>query len=120
MDRVVPSYTPTVRSLVRAAAEQSEELDESVEPGAGARRMLVVTMSQTPGQPPLPNARRERDCLAALVPGDRLTVLVDSAATRAGILTAIECHDWLHLSCHGMQDLLQPSRGLRQRGRRLG
>jgi CHAT domain-containing protein len=72
--------------------------------------MLVVAMPHTPGQSPLPSAARERDLLGQLFQ-ERGTVLSEAAATRAAVLSVLPAHRWAHFSCHGDQDLAEPSRG---------
>lgn len=100
IDRVVSSYTPTVRALHVVPDRQV-----TAEP-----RTLVVAVSP-PGHPPLPSGSRERDLLVGLFPGDRHTLLEDAAATRQAVLRELATHDWVHLSCHGHQDLSSPSNG---------
>ena len=51
---------------------------------------------------------REQDFLAAHFPGG-LTVLSGRDATVAAVQAAIPRHRWIHLSCHGYQDLRDPS-----------
>ncbi|WP_327002933.1 CHAT domain-containing protein [Dactylosporangium sp. NBC_01737] len=101
IDRVASSYTPTVRALLEARHPR---------PGAGARdAMLVVAMPDTEGQQSLPNVRREVDLLARLHPD--VTVLEGPAATVEAVRDALHTHRWVHFSCHGQQDLTDPSRG---------
>ncbi|MFI7273867.1 CHAT domain-containing protein [Streptomyces sp. NPDC049879] len=89
LDRVVSSYAPTLRSLLRTPAAPS-----AMPPDAGP---LVVALSRTPGARDLPHVEDEAAHLASR-PGARL--LTGTGATRAAVLTAIPHHDWLHLACH--------------------
>ncbi|MET7424246.1 CHAT domain-containing tetratricopeptide repeat protein [Dactylosporangium sp. NPDC005555] len=102
LDRVVSSYTPTLRSLLQARTADAPPADS---------RMLVVALPATPGLPPLPNVTRERDLLTALFPAARRTVREGPAATRAEVRAALGRHAWAHFSCHGDQQLGDPSRG---------
>ncbi|WP_345701496.1 CHAT domain-containing protein [Kitasatospora terrestris] len=103
LDRVVSSYTPSLRVLRRASRPRARD------DGGGPGRMLVVTLPHTPGQAPLPNSAAERRLLEELFEIDRRTVLEDSAATRDRVRTELRTHRYIHLSCHGTQDLANPS-----------
>lgn len=101
-DRVVSSYTPTLRALHHARA---------VRHSSRAQRMLIVSIPNTPGQSRLPGASTEQALLAARFAGPERTVLTDTQANRAAILTQLGRHRWLHTSCHGTQNLVNPSAG---------
>lgn len=105
LDRVVSSYTPTLRSLIQARTRPA--------PHAGRRRMLVVAMPETPGLPPLPDAEEDVEAVTACFPG-RTSVVVGPEATRDAVRRALGDHSWAHFSCHGDLDPHAPSRsGLR-------
>ena len=101
-DRVVSSYTPTVRALDRARAQP---------PSTHQPQILIVSLPNTPGQNELPGAHTERDFLAARFTENRRTILTDAEATRATVLANLAKHRWLHASCHGTQNLANPSAG---------
>lgn len=103
LDRVISSYTPTLRALTQARQHR--------ERAGAADRFLVVALPETPGQAPLPHVSHERDVLAALFPGDRHTLLEGERATRNRVSQELARHRWAHLSCHGDQDLTQPLQG---------
>lgn len=103
LDRVVSSYTPTLRALAEA---RQDSPDATV-----LDRMLVVALADTPGQAPLPAVAGEADLLTSLFPGDRHTLLEGSTATRERVSQELPRHRWAHLSCHGDQDLAQPLQG---------
>ncbi|WP_306213491.1 CHAT domain-containing protein [Actinoplanes sp. RD1] len=100
MDRVVSSYTPTVRALAES---------DGPETGVPADKILAVIQRDTPGMVPLPNAVRERDTLRELT-GGRLTELDGEQATRAAVAARVADHRVAHFSCHGLQDVRDPSR----------
>ncbi|MGI5239751.1 CHAT domain-containing protein [Dactylosporangium sp. CA-139066] len=102
MDRVISSYTPTLRALLEARRPRP---DAEVTAGDA---LLVVALPDTPGQPSLPNVRREVEMLSRL---GTPVVLEGSAATVAGVGAALPSHRWVHFSCHGQQHLDDPSRG---------
>src|SRR5690606_14430743 len=69
MDRVTPSYTPTLAALARALRDGPDRPSGAAHPGA-----LVVAVQKTRGLPPLPQARREAEAVLAAVPGARLLI----------------------------------------------
>lgn len=103
LDRVVSSYTPSLRALTEARQDPQDARSQD--------RMLVVALPDTPGQPPLRHVTDERDLLTTLFPGDRHTLLQGKAATRTNVSRALPSHRYAHLSCHGDQNLTQPLEG---------
>ncbi|MDX3373320.1 CHAT domain-containing protein [Streptomyces sp. ME02-6991-2A] len=101
VDRAVSSYTPTLRALVRARGGL-------VSGGSGRPSPLVVALAETPGAAPLPGVAREVELLMELFPDGRL--LAGPEATVAAVGRALEAHPWVHFSCHGVSELLNPSR----------
>ncbi|MFD8599506.1 CHAT domain-containing protein [Kitasatospora sp. NPDC059646] len=102
MDRVVSSYTPTVRSLLRARRRASAA------PAARRRPApLVVSLARTPGGPPLPGAGPEAELVAELFPGG---LRLDGEQARvAEVRRELDRHSWVHFSCHGVSDPASPS-----------
>ncbi|MFD6798130.1 CHAT domain-containing protein [Streptomyces cyaneofuscatus] len=95
IDRVVSSYTPTLRALSEASQPKRA-------PGGSDERMLVVALAETPGQLSLPAVKAERDLLADLF-ADRHTLLEGEDATWESVRAALPHHVWVHFSCHGGQ-----------------
>jgi tetratricopeptide (TPR) repeat protein len=87
LDRVVSSYTPTVRALLRARRRP-----------AGRQRPLAVAMSRTPGHADLPGAIAEADALPGAV---RIT---NHEATADRVLAAMQEAEWVHFACHAGGD----------------
>ncbi|WNI28162.1 CHAT domain-containing protein [Streptomyces sp. ITFR-6] len=100
LDRVISSYTPTMRSLATARTAGAVP---------GRRPVpLAVTMSSTPGAGPLTGAEAEARMVRGLFPGTvRLT---DADATRERVLSALPQHPWAHFACHTATDPDVPSR----------
>ncbi|MGW8886326.1 CHAT domain-containing protein [Streptomyces sp. NPDC055749] len=98
LDRVVSSYTPTLRALHHARQRVARPA------GTGT---LVVSVAQAAGQAPLPGARREAEHLARLLPG--AAELADTAATHAAVVSALPRHAYVHFACHALGDLERPS-----------
>ncbi|MEU2385077.1 CHAT domain-containing protein [Streptomyces sp. NPDC012461] len=97
MDRVTPSYTPTLAALARALRDGPDRPSGAAHPGA-----LVVAVQKTRGLPPLPQARREAEAVLAAVPGARL--LIDEEATVDAVEEALGEHTVVHFACHGDND----------------
>lgn len=100
MDRVVSSYTPTVRALRYAR-------DRAAAPRPSGR-LLAVALPETPGARPLGGARREAETLRALLPTD---VLYGDAATFDQVMAALPDHPCVHFACHGVSEPADPSAG---------
>ncbi|GAB2442823.1 CHAT domain-containing protein [Streptomyces incanus] len=98
LDRVVSSYTPTLRALHHARRRATRPA------GTGT---LVVSVAQATGQAPLPGARREAEHLARLLPGAAL--LADTSATHSAVVSALHRHAYAHFACHALGDLEHPS-----------
>ncbi|WP_189714179.1 CHAT domain-containing protein [Streptomyces phaeofaciens] len=112
LDRVVSSYTPTLRALLEARRQ--------LDPAPDDERMLIVAVPDAPDAVPLTDVVRERDLLTSVF-ADRHTLLEGGAANADAVLTEMSRHRWAHFCCHGGQDLTDPSRGgLLLRDRTLG
>ncbi|MFI6804674.1 CHAT domain-containing protein [Streptomyces luteogriseus] len=95
-DRVISSYTTTLRALRLAANRGSGVLTPP--PG----NPLVVA-PQTPGLPELSQAMDELRTLRQLYPG--CTELTGPRATKGRILTELPRHSWFHFAGHGSQNV---------------
>jgi hypothetical protein len=102
IDRVVSSYTPTLRALLDARAAG---------PARTPERMLFVGVADAPGEVRLSNVDREERILRTLLAGDGHVFLTGRSATRARMLDQLADHGWVHFSGHARQDLDNPSRG---------
>ncbi len=98
LDRVVSSYTPTLRALHHARRRAARPV------GTGT---LVVSVPEATGQQPLPGARGEAEHLARTLPGAAL--LADAAATHSAVVSALHRHAYVHFACHALGDLERPS-----------
>lgn len=102
LDCVVSSYTPTLRALAEARKPRPA-------PPPDGRRLLFVGVPEASDQILLAeDVAREQDFLSGHFPGG-LTVLNGPDATVAAVQAAMPRHPWVHLSCHGYQDLRDPS-----------
>ncbi|MBO0914952.1 CHAT domain-containing protein [Streptomyces laculatispora] len=111
LDRMISSYTPTVRALHYARSRQPRTAGQS----------LIVAMPTTPGHNPLPHAAEEarriqaRLCRPvqltepAVAPdGAQLPVGVGSP-TAAAVLARLPQCAIAHFACHGVSDRTDPS-----------
>lgn len=103
LDRVVSSYTPTLRALLESRRPDEERNGEW-------DRLLLVDVPGAPGQSRL-DTTAERIALRDAFPDSHCTVLEHGEATRDAVRAALRTHRWVHFSCHGDQDLREPSRG---------
>lgn len=109
LDRVAPSYTPTIRALQYARRPRVD--------AGRAERSLVVAMPFTPGAPPLAGASAEAEVVAAALPCP--TVLAGpvgstppvnaSVPTREAVLAQLTEAHVIHLACHAVTDSVDPS-----------
>ncbi|MDO3704725.1 CHAT domain-containing protein [Micromonospora sp. C28SCA-DRY-2] len=102
LDRVVPSYTASLRELLRAD-------DGRAAGSAAVDAALFVGLPQTPGLADLPGVAREQEIVARHLA--RVRPLTGPAATREAVLAALAGRPVAHLSCHGTQDLAAPALG---------
>ncbi|MEU6859336.1 CHAT domain-containing protein [Glycomyces sp. NPDC046736] len=98
VEYAVPSYTPTLRALAEARKPTAPQPDSTP---------LIVAIAETPGLRDLRGARFERKVLGDQL--DHVTVLEDAEATHAAVTAALREHRWVHLACHGTQNLSRPS-----------
>jgi tetratricopeptide (TPR) repeat protein len=103
IDRVISSYTPTVRALLHAR----RPAPAVAESGSG---ILVVAMPHTPGAPDLPGAPRESEWLRAQF-GPEVLVLSEgpALATHDSVSAAMTGYPWAHFACHAASRIDNPS-----------
>ncbi len=102
LDRVVSSFTPTVRALGYARQRLSDP--RPVPDRTALPKLLVVSLPDTHGLPDseLPGAAAETELLSELFP--EATVLTGERASRAPVLAALPSHPWVHFACHSRTD----------------
>ncbi|MET8897091.1 CHAT domain-containing protein [Streptomyces albogriseolus] len=102
-DRVISSYTATVRGLLHARAARTERAGRA----ASAVRTAVVTVPEAPEAGPLPGATAEAELIARLIPG--ATVLTEP--TRATVIGTLQDHGIVHFACHHRPARIDPWQG---------
>ncbi|WP_197319933.1 CHAT domain-containing protein [Saccharomonospora sp. NB11] len=98
LDRVISSYTPTVRALgyARAAAARPSR----------STGVVAVAVPHAASAPTLPHADTEATTIATLWSG---TVLQGADANSDGVLDALARCSCVHFACHGTHDPKEPS-----------
>jgi hypothetical protein len=104
IDRVVSSYTPTVRALMHSRRPAG--------PAADAGRLLVVGAWQVGGAAALPYAAAEVEFLRNRFGTDATVLEGENGAASAGyehVHEALPRFPWAHFACHAMSRLDNPS-----------
>ncbi|MEV1073748.1 CHAT domain-containing tetratricopeptide repeat protein [Micromonospora parva] len=102
-DRVVSSYTTTLRALIDARNLQSG-------PAPTDGRAVVIAMTETPGHATLPAAGIEADAVTPLLSG-RPKRLAEEQATPVAVLNALRHAYSVHVACHAVIDMADPASG---------
>ncbi|KZV61536.1 hypothetical protein PENSPDRAFT_293122, partial [Peniophora sp. CONT] len=107
-DYVVSSYTPSLSALLRCyEGICSADFHSHSDP-----RMLVVAVPETTrkGLSRLPGVRDETARLRRVMPGRTHTFLEDEQASVEVVLATLDEHAWIHLACHGSQNVQDPTK----------
>jgi CHAT domain-containing protein/tetratricopeptide (TPR) repeat protein len=104
IDRAVSSYTPTLRSLLRAM----HPAQDGAKAPQAAVSQLVVSMPQTPGEANLPGAEKEARIVKSKSTGP-IDELVGPQATHDEVLAMLDSHARAHFACHASSNLNNPS-----------
>lgn len=112
-DIAVSSYTPTLNALLSGTRRKMDE--------RSFFKLLAVIQPNTPGATPLPGTREELNRIQKYVPTSAIRVLYRSKATINEVLSGMDDCSWVHLACHGTQDITDPMEsGLLLEDGRLG
>lgn len=108
MDFAVSSYTPDVRTLLRAV-ERSLHNSNSNKSDAISMpyRVLAISQPNTPTSAPL-NTAGELKVLKDMIPSEHLEILEGPQATVERTLAALQIAHWTHWACHGRQSIKDP------------
>lgn len=96
LDRVVSSYTPTVRALGHARSHPPAAVT--------AGSTLIVAVPDAPETRPLTGVSLEADVIEALIP----SALRPERPGREAVLEALPTHPVAHFACHGLADRQVP------------
>jgi CHAT domain-containing protein len=100
LDRVVSSYTTTLRALGETQRRRPAAEGGMLFVGVPDAADLVQLRGEV---------ARERAVVEAALPNG-ITVVEGTDATTTTVAAALAAHRWVHISCHGYQDLRDPSR----------
>ena len=96
LDRVISSYTTTMRGLAYARTHHAD---------TGNSRAVVVAVPDAPDTPPLPGVTAETETLGRYLP-DSLPL---ADPIRNTVLAALPGHHVAHFACHGYADWNDPA-----------
>lgn len=96
--RVISSYTPTIKALQHAQRRASTTT--SIPSSRNPRRIVIVTMPETPHEQPLPGTSlEEAEVIAALGPFTSIETL-EHPDVRSVVAQLQKCN-FAHFACHG-------------------
>ena len=99
IDRVISSYTPTVKALIYARKREAKTGTLK------GQNVMLIGMPQTPQKTDLPYVEKELRTLQDLFKRSPfITTTVAQNPTRSEVLSALRDHQIVHLSCHGYSD----------------
>ncbi|KAG1768496.1 CHAT domain-containing protein [Suillus occidentalis] len=100
----ISSYTPTLSALLRCQKPR-HVLNDKTPP-----RVLTIGQSTPAGSfAKLGTVEEELDSLQRILePAIPMTRMIGESATRSESLRAIHSSPWVHLACHGKQDVTRP------------
>ncbi|KAJ6465580.1 CHAT domain-containing protein [Mycena vulgaris] len=105
-DQFISSYIATITALLDAQA-----LPESEAPKLG---VVGVTHSGKGQQAALPGVKKEIKVVSDLAGGHLSQSLVGERATVEAVTSQLQNCEWVHLACHGKQDLRDPPKSCLQ------
>ena len=102
-DFVVSSYTPTVSALLQALSHPS---------GLEHPKIMAVAQSTSETHSALPNTKQELETLRHIAgeAGVDIVALEDESGTVDSVLHEMQHCNWVHLACHGTQELEHPTK----------
>lgn len=98
LDRVISSYTPTIRALDHAR-KQVAKLSKTT-----PQRLLMASMPTTPNQSDLPFAKEEVETIQGIVPRSVETTILE-CPTKQDVESQLENFSMVHFACHGKAKL---------------
>jgi CHAT domain-containing protein len=103
MDEFIHSYTATLNSLVEAYSKKSS--NNAVKFG-----IIGVTHTGLGQENFLPGVKEEVKNIRSVLPKFHVKCLEDQQATVDDVTKSLEECSWVHLACHGKQDLIEPTK----------
>lgn len=103
MDKVISSYTSTIKALAYARVRQSRIRKD------GEQNVLFVGMPSTPDLDSLPSVMKELDAVKNLISSNVSRTLL--CPTKKGVLEHLKGIEIVHLACHGVS-MMDPSKSM--------
>jgi len=100
MDRVISSYTPSIRALAHVREQ----------PPRAASSAVVVAVPDAPESPPLGSALLEARTVREFIPDAAVLPHPGAETDRDSVIEALRQHAIAHLACHGVADWSDPAR----------
>jgi CHAT domain-containing protein len=102
LDRVISSYTPTMKALAYARERNNRV------PSVNFQKVMLVGWPERPGQDNLPFVASDIKELNNLL-SPRIRTTVVQTPSRENVLSALLEHQIVHFSCHGYSSATNPS-----------
>ncbi|KAJ7466495.1 CHAT domain-containing protein [Mycena latifolia] len=106
-DQFIHSYTSTLGALLKARSKGTSS-------GVPKVGVVGVTHNSEARLPGLPGVTTEISKIKSIVGDDRVECLVGAQATVDAVKHQLSHCAWLHLACHGKQDLFDPPKSCLQ------
>ncbi|TFK37824.1 TPR-like protein [Crucibulum laeve] len=105
-DFVISSYTPTVGSLIEKAENILVSRDVTYD------GLLAICQANSLDLPPIPSTIKEIQCIKSLCLASDMnaTFLEETEATVDLVLNEMEHNSWIHLACHAVQNIEDPTK----------
>ena len=103
IDRVISSYSPTLKALAFAREFREKERTQL------HQNVMLVGMPTTPHQKNLPFVHTELDEIQKLIAASAQTTIMQNP-TRSQVLSVFPDQQIVHLSCHGNVSVVDPSK----------
>lgn len=103
-DFAVSSYTPTLGALLNTLHSRGKSINPP------ALKLLAVIQPATPGQTPLPGTKEELKAIEKHAKNYDICKLIGTQAGVKEVLSAMMENSWVHLACHGKQDIEDPQK----------
>ncbi|KAJ7713265.1 CHAT domain-containing protein [Mycena maculata] len=102
-DQYIHSYTATLGSLLEVWTQK---------PSTGQYKVGVVGVTHTglQGENYLKAVEQEVQKICSVIRGPNLECLEGEQATPAAVQNKLQNCSWIHLACHGTQDLIEPTK----------
>ncbi|QPC73190.1 hypothetical protein HYE68_003942 [Fusarium pseudograminearum] len=103
LDRVVSSYTPSVKTLIHSRRQQGSKLQEHVK-----RNLVLVAMESTPEQGHLKYAAEEIQSIRDVTKSSTMILAKEPPTVKNDVLSALKSCSIFHFAGHGGTNSLNP------------